>query len=229
MLKEYWSKRISFGKINNLLKSRASKKYIEYLILMSNISKKGFTLVELLIVIAIVATLATATIVVLNPAELLAQARDAQRIADLSNIRTALGLFVISVPAPNVCANASAGCAAGGTCMVDPALGNGPFSTQTCGSISIVRTVAGAGWVDVNLTTIPGGSPLAVLAVDPTNTAAYFYAYKADNAAKTFKLAGRLESLRHRGMMTTDGGTRNTCATHVENTCFYEIGTNLAL
>lgn len=196
---------------------------------MSNISKKGFTLVELLIVIAIVAILATATIVVLNPAELLAQARDAQRIADLDNIRTALGLYVISVTGSNLCANANAGCAAGGICMIDPLVGNGPFSTQTCGSISTARTVAGVGWVDVNLTRIPGGSPLAILPIDPTHTTAYFYAYKADNIAKTFKVAGRLESLRYRGMMTADGGTRNTCSTHLENTCFYEIGTNLAL
>jgi prepilin-type N-terminal cleavage/methylation domain-containing protein len=41
---------------------------------------KGFTLIELLIVIAILAILATAVVLVLNPAQILAQARDAQRI-----------------------------------------------------------------------------------------------------------------------------------------------------
>ncbi|MDD4931154.1 MAG: prepilin-type N-terminal cleavage/methylation domain-containing protein, partial [Candidatus Colwellbacteria bacterium] len=48
-----------------------------------NLSIKSFTLVELLIVIAILAVLAAAVVVVLNPAELLAQARDSQRSTDL--------------------------------------------------------------------------------------------------------------------------------------------------
>lgn len=39
-------------------------------------NRKGFTLIELLIVIGILAVLATAVIMVLNPAELLKQARD---------------------------------------------------------------------------------------------------------------------------------------------------------
>lgn len=191
---------------------------------------KGFTLVELLIVIAIVAVLATATIVVLNPAELLAQARDAQRIADLDNLRTALGLYVISVTSPNLCqAATNNGCSAGGRCTGDPGVGNGPFATTTCAAIVTTRTVGNAGWVDVDLTTIPGGSPVSILPIDPSNGATYFYAYKADNTAKTFKLVGRLESQKYRAKMVDDGGPKSTCSTYTENTCYYEIGTNLAL
>ena len=42
--------------------------------------KRGFTLIELLVVIAILAVLATATILVLNPAELLKEGRSVQDI-----------------------------------------------------------------------------------------------------------------------------------------------------
>ena len=62
--------------------------------------KKGFTLLELLIVIAILAILATATILVLNPAELLKQARDSQRVTDIANLNSALSLYVTAVSSP---------------------------------------------------------------------------------------------------------------------------------
>ncbi|MGC9603563.1 MAG: type II secretion system protein, partial [Minisyncoccia bacterium] len=41
----------------------------------------GFTLIELLVVIGILGTLATAVVLVLNPAQLLAQARDSTRLS----------------------------------------------------------------------------------------------------------------------------------------------------
>ncbi|HEY4526144.1 MAG TPA: prepilin-type N-terminal cleavage/methylation domain-containing protein, partial [Candidatus Paceibacterota bacterium] len=46
--------------------------------------RSSFTLIELLIVIAIVAILSTVVIITLNPAELLRQSRDSVRLSDLS-------------------------------------------------------------------------------------------------------------------------------------------------
>ena len=57
---------------------------------MKNTFSKGFTLVELLVVITILAALAAAVVVVLNPMELLAQGRDAQRMSDLDTVQDAL-------------------------------------------------------------------------------------------------------------------------------------------
>ena len=42
-------------------------------------SKKGFTLIELIIVVAIIALLAAATFVAVNPAKRIGEANDAQR------------------------------------------------------------------------------------------------------------------------------------------------------
>jgi prepilin-type N-terminal cleavage/methylation domain-containing protein len=69
---------------------------------MKKNKKGGFTLLELLIVIAILAILSVALVIVLNPAETLKKARDAQRISDLSTMKTAIGLYTTSTSSPTL-------------------------------------------------------------------------------------------------------------------------------
>jgi type IV pilus assembly protein PilA len=188
-------------------------------------AKKGFTLVELLIVIAILAVLAAAVVIVLNPGELLAQARDSQRLNDLDTMKNALAIYISQASAIDLGA-----CPGGGRCTFDPGAGNGPFATTTCTFNATTNTVAGAGWIDVNFTSIPGGSPIPFLPIDPTNTANYFYGYACSEAPNyTFELVGRLESQKHRAKMTNDGGNDNGCSTWTANDCFYELGTDAGL
>ena len=77
--------------------------------------KKGFTLLELLIVIAIIAVLSTLLIVVLDPSETLKRTRDSQRVADLNTMKTAIGIYLAESPNPSLdsgqgdCLNGSAG------------------------------------------------------------------------------------------------------------------------
>jgi len=73
--------------------------------------KKGFTLVELLVVIAIIALLSTLSVVALNSAR--AKARDARRLSDIKQIRTALDMYYDSSSSyPTTCAGlgSSTGC-----------------------------------------------------------------------------------------------------------------------
>ena len=63
---------------------------------------RGFTLLELLIVIAILAILAAVVILVLNPAQTLMQARDAQRLSDLSTMKSAIGLYLTTKTSPSL-------------------------------------------------------------------------------------------------------------------------------
>lgn len=179
---------------------------------------------ELLIVIAILAVLSAAVVVVLNPGELLAQARDSQRLNDLDAIKSALSIYVAQV---NPIALGS--CPGGGRCTYDPGAGSGPFLTTTCTFNASTNNVTGTGWVDVDFSDIPGGSPIPFLPNDPTDSATYFYGYACDTTYKTFKLVGRLESVKHRDKMKTDGGSRSACTSYTGNDCFYEIGTDPGL
>ena len=61
----------------------------------SSHSKSGFTLLEMLLVIAIIAILAAIVIVAINPARQLAQARNAARASDLNAIYKAVGQYYI--------------------------------------------------------------------------------------------------------------------------------------
>ena len=67
--------------------------------------KKGFTLIELLIVIGVLAILATSVVLVLNPAQMIAQARDSQRISDLSSIKSAIALYLTTAASPALTAS----------------------------------------------------------------------------------------------------------------------------
>ncbi|MFA5052501.1 MAG: prepilin-type N-terminal cleavage/methylation domain-containing protein [Parcubacteria group bacterium] len=188
-------------------------------------SLKGFTLIELLIVIAILAVLAAAVVVVLNPAELLARARDTQRLNDLDTVRNALNIYITTVSPIDL-----GDCVAAGRATFQPGATMGPFANHV-GSVTVpaaadMQKVNNAGWVNVNFTQIPGGAPLPYLPIDPTNDANYFYAYACSESPNyIYELAGRLESQTHRDKMKIDGGSNSTCATYIEKTCFYELGT----
>jgi len=182
---------------------------------------KGFTLLELVIVIGILAILGAVSVLVLNPAQLLAQARDTTRIQDMGVLRNALALYVSTVSSSDMdgstnscstlCYTQTTGVAA--NC-------GGRHGTKTT-TVNNARTVDSTGWVPVNLTAVTGGAPLAVLPVDPTNDTTYFYSYACDNTAKTFEFNAKMESTRYSNggpddKENTDGGN---------NANMYEVGT----
>jgi prepilin-type N-terminal cleavage/methylation domain-containing protein len=77
---------------------------------MKNKLSSAFTLVELLIVIAIIGVLATVLLVTINPLEAQRKARDAQRLRDMSTLQGAMDSFIgegNSLVASNVSANSS--------------------------------------------------------------------------------------------------------------------------
>lgn len=58
--------------------------------------REGFTLMEVLLVIAIITVLATITVLILDPAEYLAQSRDSNRVNELKTLDNAVELALFS-------------------------------------------------------------------------------------------------------------------------------------
>lgn len=178
--------------------------------------RTGFTLVELLVVIAILSVLATAVIVILNPAELIKQARDSARISDLAAINSAIALFLSDVSSPGWSAVYRCTIATSCTCQ---------FSGGSCTS-NTSTTVDGNGWVVVNFNQISNGSPLSRIPLDPVNNTTYFYAY-AHTTSSTYELNANMESTKYSTngnsdveSNSEDGGNTGT---------WYEVGNDPGL
>jgi prepilin-type N-terminal cleavage/methylation domain-containing protein len=155
--------------------------------------QKGFTLLELLIVIGIIAILSVVLIFVLNPAETLQKSRDTQRISDLATLKTALGLYMTARTTPQL--DGTSGTVNdkcdGGTAAneelwvsVNTTAGGGEDITDATPPSGWVQAAArweqntsattqsladGTGWIPVNLSSITGGSPISSIPVDPVN------------------------------------------------------------
>src|SRR3990167_3445931 len=128
-------------------------------------SRASFTLIELLIVIAIVAILYVVVVLAVNPRELLKQARDSNRFQHMGSINTALTLYqadvrdtsfgtasTVYVSLVDLSATSTAG-TTGTTCSTGlPALPSG--YQYHCAASSTHRKVDGTGWLPVNLAQI---------------------------------------------------------------------------
>ncbi len=186
-----------------------------------NNTRKGFTLIELLIVIGILAVLATITILVLNPAQLFAQGRDSQRISDVGTARDAINLYLATVSSPVLDTVGTCGTNYWATIAAAPE----NFSGTPTQHANVARTIDGTGWIPVNFTNVSGGSPLAALPVDPTNTTALYYSYICNTANTTFEINAIMESQRYAAGGTDDveGGDGG------DNVNVYEAGNDPGL
>lgn len=183
--------------------------------------KKGFTLIELLIVIAILAVLATAVVLVLNPAELIRQARDSTRVSDLAAVNNAIALWLTDVT--------TGGWPASATSSMTATTSTSPFNIGGTPFLSSSTAVNGTGWVPIDFGFITTGAPLSRLPLDPVNGSCSvngtsglvcLYIFGASATVGQYEIDTRLESTKYNNMMATDGG---------DHSQLYEIGSNLAL
>jgi len=167
--------------------------------------QKSFTLIELLIVIGILAILVAAVVVTLNPAQLLAQARDSKRQQDLSALNQALNtitaldqsLFMgtssivyTSLPdSTTTCANWNL-----------PSLPSG--WQYHCSPTTTLQNTDGTGWIPVNFKTT-GVVSLSSLPIDPQNTSStgLYYTYVTGGS---FQLASHFESAKYQATEGSD-------------------------
>jgi len=139
-----------------------------------------------LVVIAIIAVLAGAVLLAINPASMLQKSRDSKRLSDLETLSKAMTLA-----------------------MTDSELTLGVAGPVTSASPS-TQAVNGTGWVRFTVPT--GKSGLAkwipALPVDPLNTAPNVYTFQS--TATGFEISTLLESPDNATKMSTDGGNSNT-------------------
>ncbi len=187
---------------------------------MSRHSRSAFTLIELLVVIAIIAILGVVVVLTLNPAELLRQSRDANRVSDLATINTAIGIYAedsggqalfslgnassvyVSLPdTTSTCANLGL-----------PSLAGSNYTSYACTSSTSTRNVNGNGWIPINFQSISSGAPIGSLPQDPTNqtSTGLYYAYvPGAQSLTTYEVTARLESQKQAsqsGAGSNDGG-----------------------
>lgn len=189
--------------------------------------KKGFTLIELIIVIALIALLATTVILVINPVKIFQEARDSQRIADLGQMNSAMSIALATsgtVPALGNCTNNAAP-----KCYQNVAASNCVPRYVVTSPAMVVNTnaiqkVDGTGWVPVSLIANGATAAIAAWPIDPKNNAANFYSYTCDGSNQ-WEFAAKMESPRYSSTGTddvekTDGGNVDT---------LFEVGTNVGL
>ncbi len=179
-------------------------------------STNSFTLIELLIVIGILAILVAAVVVVLNPTQLLAQARDSKRQQDLSALTHALNtitaldqttFFGTSSMVYTSLPDSSSTCASWSL----PTLPSG--WSYHCVATSSLQNTDGTGWIPVNFKT-NGVINLSALPTDPQNTSStgLYYTYVTGGS---FQLAAHFESTKYQATQGSDA--------------MYAVGSNLTL
>lgn len=204
--------------LNRTFFSRGLREEVPHLV-------RGFTLIELLVVIGIIAILAAVVILTLQPAELLSQARDGTRLAEVASINKAIGFAIaqdsgiglgsaatvyLSLPDQNSnCSNYSS--------QLPPLGGSWQYH---CAPLSTLQSVNGNGWLPINFSNL-GMVPLDVLPTDPINDAArglyymYIPGYEIDAKMESAKFINTGISDKE----STDGG---------DDPDIFEVGTKLS-
>ncbi len=192
--------------------------------------RKGFTLIELLIVIGILAILATTVVLILNPAQTLAETRDTQRLSDLDTINKAIGLYLATIQNPSFGYSTNCGVdgsgnsiwlSSGAGATLAPVIGTlMPFTPSGTPNDSLPSNnflnVDGNGWVPIDLTQISGGSPMPVLPADPSerndasaqsklSVTGHFYAFQCGaGATPTYEIDANMESTKFSNLGSAD-------------------------
>ena len=156
---------------------------------------EGFTLLELLLVVLIMALLAVFLYLTINPVEISKRLRDSQRMSDLATLKKAIGFYQVNKSHPFFAGTDNAACK--GT-LNDPNWQTTDYiyysypsdgagaeitaktldgMTFTIGGAHQVPStnlyaVDGVGWLPINFLTLAGGSPISKLPVDPINSIA---------------------------------------------------------
>lgn len=222
---------------------------------MNKENRKGFTLLELLIVVVIISILAIAVLFVLNPAETLKKSRDAQRFADLGTLKNTIAIYITTKPTAYI-----GGASTNSTCktgtgggsyiagskifysthndqitLTDGTLDGGTSSLPGPGQSATAQSnalVDGNGWIPVDLASISGGSPISNLPVDPINTISSASAIANTDkvyryACNATEMTFEIDAVLESSAFTVEDDRRVKDGGNNSN--YYEVGTNVQI
>ncbi len=171
--------------------------------------RRGFTLVEVLITVGILAVIYVVVTLLLNPSQLFAQGQDANRVASINTLNKAVSLYYsqainspstlfmgsssvvyLSIPDPTATSSAGTDCSGIGL--------SSPSTTYHCASPSDYLKTDGTGWIPINFSQLSGGSALTSLPVDPVNTTSSgeYFAYVTDGQHQ-YEILGNFASTKY--------------------------------
>src|SRR6185437_9257519 len=168
----------------------------------------GFTLIELLVVIAIIAVLAVVVVLTLNPAQLLQQSRDANRVSDMATLNSAINLYTIDQTGSSLGTGTTTYISVPDSSSVCNNLGL-PTSSYTyhCATTANYRLASSSGWLPINFQNISSGAPFGSVPVDPVNQTSTNLYYTYATQSGQYALSSFMESSKYAGNMKNSGGS----------------------
>ncbi len=188
-------------------------------------NSQSFTLIEILITVAIIAVLMTVVVLAINPTEITKKARDTQRLTDMANLEMLLQLarsegmlntsycdgtkIYASLPSNMALSNSN--------------LPSGVSWVQV--SEDNLRKSNGTGWIPLNLNDSTTGIMMPTLPVDPKNTLSdgLYYTFYC-NSQRQYILTSYMESKTFGPKGDKDS---KTIADGGPDPYLYELGNNL--
>ena len=192
---------------------------------MSKQYSKSFTLIELLIVLALIAILSTVLILIIKPGQIFSRARDTKRINDLKNIEKIMDTLYATDPTFNELNYASSNIVyislpdnnTNCTTWLSqlPSLPSG-WSYRCSANPT---NIDGSGWIPIPFNSFPILN-ISQLPIDPRNKPPYYYSFVVGGS---YEVTAALEADSNKGpdaIVGKDGGDHNFV---------YEAGTNKKL
>jgi fibronectin type 3 domain-containing protein/type II secretory pathway pseudopilin PulG len=183
--------------------------------------KKGFTLIELITILASLGIISSIVINIIKPLDIIKCSRDTQRINDLQAISSAIANYLSEIKSPD---------------LDGPYFTNSGFDEATptiflsipkdkqstssslvfegktwrliqASSTNLVQRINGEGWLPIDFLSLTK-KPINILPLDPANTFNnnYFYSYAFKKSAKSYEINTNFECQKFKELAKNDGG-----------------------